>query len=700
MRSAALTDQQAKAVELGNGAYLVTAPPGSGKTEVLVQRVIHLLGRSPSDLFRILALTYTVKAAGELKERVQQVVPDPDQWRVNATTFHSFGLGILQNYGHPVGLKPPITVISDIEDKRLLVTPLLTDQDGPYDQLRPIDNDQWKALFHKIARRKTDLVPPDQVEEVRVLDGQVSLHQAYEAYETALTINGSVDYEGMIYQTVRLIRIDPWVASHIRRQYRHILVDEGQELTRGQYELLRAIRGDTQQNVFVVADTDQSINSFAGGGPKFLQEFVSDFDADERRLTTNFRSARLIVEALDSLRKQIVGIRRVLRTELGNLARGWIGARSYADEESEARAISEWIRRLLKDGLDASWVYEGEATDIEPEDICLLGRTRYAFTAVVTELENHSVPVVQRIEQGALFESCLGRWGYDALKLMENPGNLPAKRRLLDDLGGEGPPRSGHADEPEGTRFILQAFADHGRMPDKFVEAFIPPDDVSANGLQIISRLAELDLSMDQYEMAAWHRDQQLLQQSLTDYEVRTSAPNRSLSGFLRTLARLEETPLSAQAVRALTPYRARGLEFKVVVVLGMNEGTFPFYRATSADELDEERRVVYVAASRAARALLFTRPRKRRSRFGNWYGCHESRFISEMGLTMRDQHERTRELPMPGGPDGIRTRVSGLKGQRPRPAGRRGPRFPILRLLWRCGEPSINGGCCSVTGG
>ena len=103
MRTATLTAEQAEAVELGDGAYLITAPPGSGKTEVLVQRVIHLLDRSPGDLFRILALTYTVKASRELEDRVRRVVAERDLWRVNATTFHSFGLGLLENYGTPGG---------------------------------------------------------------------------------------------------------------------------------------------------------------------------------------------------------------------------------------------------------------------------------------------------------------------------------------------------------------------------------------------------------------------------------------------------------------------------------------------------------------------------------------------------------------------------------------------------------------------
>ncbi len=638
MRAAALTPEQTEAVELGDGAYLITAPPGSGKTEVLAHRVIHLLDRSPRDLFRILALTYTVKAARELEDRVRKVVPDQELWRVNATTFHSFALGMLQNYGKPVGLKPPITVISDVDDKRLLVTPFLEDQAYPSINLGSVDDSQWRSLFTEIGSRKTDLEPPDQVPETRMLDGQVTLSDAYEAYEAALAGSGSVDYEGMIYQIVRLIRIDPWVGSHIRGQYRHIMVDEGQELTRGQYELLKEIRGGTRHNVFIVADSDQSINSFAGGGPRFLRQFVSDFNADERRLTTNFRSAGLIVEALDSLRRRIARVRTLAPTGQGNLAPGWIGARSYANDEAEARAVSEWIRLLLKEGLDRAWVYQGEGTDVEPEDICLLGRTRYGFDAVVTELQSHDVQVIQRIEPDALFESRLGRCGYDILKLAENPRDLPAGRRLRDELGGGGPPPNPDQERPAET--IVRFHVDHGSLPRKFVEALFPSENVSTNGLQAVSRLIELDLDWnrdpDRYEMMAWHRDQQLLQRLLTDYEVSRSAANRSLSGFLRMLARHEDTPLSVQAVRALTPHRARGLGFKVVVILGMNEGTFPYYRAASENELDEERRVVYVAASRAARALLFTRPRERQSRYGPWRRP-ESRFIREMGLTMED---------------------------------------------------------------
>ena len=292
---------------------------------------------------------------------------------------------------------------------------------------------------------------------------------------------------------------------------------------------------------------------------------------------------------------------------------------------------------VAQEGLDAAWLYDGEATDLEPEHICLLGRTRYAFDAVVAELEGHGVGVVQRIEQGALFESRLGRMAHDVLKLTENPGDMPARRRLLEELGDSGPEGSASSEELADALTMLRAYVTRGDLPIGFAKALFPSGEVSANGLQAVSGLLEVELSPDQDEMMPWQRDQKVFRGLLTAYEVSRSAPNRSLSGFLRMLARQEDTPLSAQAVRALTPHRARGLGFKVVVVLGMNEGTFPHYRATSAEELDEERRVVYVAASRAARALLITRPRERRSRYGNWYPCRESRFVGEMGLAMQD---------------------------------------------------------------
>lgn len=638
MKLATLTKDQQRAVELGDGAHLITAPPGSGKTEVLVQRVIHLLDQSPDELFRILALTYTRKAAGELEERVQQVVSERDLWRINATTFHSFALEILQNYGKAVGLKNPITVISDLEAKRLLVTSLFEDTIGPVDS---IDHNQWKSLFDEIAFRKTNLEPPDQVDGDRVLNGRVSLQDAYEAYETALLNAGCVDYEGMIYQAIKLFRIDPWVRSHIRRIYRHTLVDEGQELTRGQYELLKEMRDDNRQSFFVVADIDQSINSFAGGGPTFLEKFVREFTADDRKLTTNFRSAKAIVDVLQSLRAEMrtgtLTQREPASIGTGNLADGWVKARSYADEEEEAVAVIKWIKLLLSDGLDPGWVYEGESTEVQHEDICLMGRTRYALNEIASELNNHDIPFILSTEQGALFESRLGRTSYHALKLVETPGDIPAQHKLLKELSNAKSIEPAYLKDPKKIWNLLRAQAKNGNFPREFVDALAYSNDEPTKYLEAVRNLIALKLDLgDENETIAWQNDQRLLTQLLNNHETGVSASNRSLAGFLGMLFQMEQAPSSDPGVRVLTPHRARGLGFKAVVVLGMMQGNFPHYKADTREELDEERRVVYVAASRAARALLFTRPRRRTS-YGRYYLCKESRFISEMGLAMED---------------------------------------------------------------
>ncbi len=642
MSSPGLTAQQTAVVHLQGGAHLLTAPPGSGKTEVLVRRIIRLLAESPRDTFRILALTYTVRAAGELKERIRESVADRDQWRVNASTFHSFALDLLQNYGAPVGLKKPITVISSIEDKRILLTPSI--EDSPYlagsHGRETVTDTHWKTLFSEIALRKTNLDPPRFGDGERALNGLISLHDAYYAYEAALADSGSVDYEGMICQAVHLLRVDPWVGMHLRRQYRHTLVDEGQELTHGQYELLKEMCGEGNRNVFVVADVDQSINSFAGGRPTFLKEFAHDFEARRSHLTEHFRSAKAIVAVLQSLRNNFSKqIKQPLQLDLpknAHLASGWVGARSYSTEHCEASAVSEWIVTLLEEGLDRSWTHEGESPEVAHEDICLLGRNRYSLDAGVTMLKNEGIPVVVSTERGALFESRLGRSGYYILQLTQNLGDLPARTRLLTEI--EGMSLQAHSGEnlTEMTPALRQ-WADGGNLPREFVEALIATSTARPNGLGTVSKLVEINSEWDEEGTGAWYRDQQLLDQLLRQYELRTSAPNRSLTGFLRMLSRMEQAPLTEPGVRALTPHRARGLGFKVVVVLGMNEGTLPDYRATTDNELNEERRVAYVAASRASRALLFTRPRRRVSRYGKPYLCQESRFIKEMGLTMEE---------------------------------------------------------------
>jgi DNA helicase-2/ATP-dependent DNA helicase PcrA len=635
MKQPTLTSEQQEIVDLGDGAYLVTAPPGSGKTEVLVRRGIHLLQQSPGDIYRMLALTYTIRAAGELRSRVGEVIPQDEWWRMTAATFHAFALELLENYGEALGIKKPITLFEDLEDKRDLVLPLLDAAVGAVDS---IDRKTWRELFDEIARQKTELIPAEGVGEALVLGGATTLREAYETYEAALASAGGIDYEGMLFKAVELLNADPWVGEHSRRMYRYIFVDEGQEMNRAQYELLRALCGEEFRNVFVVADADQSINAFAGGGPQFLEEFATDFGATACSLSTNFRSAQEIVKTCSNLAAHIK-TRPVdaIPMRPATLAPGWVASWSFGDEPSEGAGVAEWVAGLLGDGLPEAWVYEGEDRSLAAEDICIQGRTRYAFDDVVQSLEARKIPLLVRTGEGGLFDSALGRLTYYALRLVENPRDLPTQRRLLAELASPSSVSFDGATTPGGVATAIGALAGVGVVPTSWAGTLSDLAEGRLAGVAVVSALQSIDpvAASTETEASGWKGDRAILQRHWTDYAAATRAPERSVGGFLKILAQLQGAVPDEPGVRVLTPYRARGLGFRVVVVLGMNEGTFPYYLATTDAEIDEERRAVYVAASRAARALVLTRPRIRYNQYGRRFDEKESRFLAEMGLSM-----------------------------------------------------------------
>lgn len=625
-----LTEEQRQVVELSDGPHLLTAPPGSGKTEVLVRRAIHLLGRSPGEVFRVLALTYTVKAAEELRTRVTEAVGPDEQWRVTATTFHSFGLDMLEHYGVPVGVASNVAVFDDVVDKASIVLPVL-EQEGL--DLHGVDDKDWREMFAAIARLKVDACPPDSVPSARVLGGVLSLKEAYDAYEVALATEGGIDFEGMVTQAHRLLLTDPWVGEHYRRMYRHMLIDEGQEMTTAQYEMVLALCGDDLRNVFVVADDDQSINAFAGGGPRHLRRFEENFGAQHSYLTTNFRSARKIVAVAATLAKHIE-TRRITAPNMvaSTLATGWVGARCFSGEQAEAEGIAAWVAQLLSEGLPEAWVYEGEERSLAPHDICILGRSRYVFDAVIAALGQRGIEVLVRTEEGGLFDSPLGRAVFSGLRLVLNPRDLPSRRRLLAEL-----PNADRAFPSEPTPDDLSGFfrslAVTQDLPAAVAEALA--NAVATGGRsEVVPILVALKLDEEIGDLL-WERDQEQFARRWTDYQATTLLQERTLAGFLKLLAQLERTVRDDPGVRVLTPHRARGLGFRAVVILGMNEGTFPDYRAKTDAEIDEERRTVYVAATRAARALYFTRPASHTNRYGRVFQDGESRFVAEMGLTM-----------------------------------------------------------------
>lgn len=641
----ALTPEQRSAVEAPVGPHVLAAPPGSGKTEVLVRRAIWLLDQSPDEVFRILALTYTTKAADELQERVERTLADA-AWRVTAATFHSFCLDMLIHYGEPVGVPSNVTVYDDDLRTDAFADALRDAGLLPDGEDAGVNPSAIRSCLSAIDRLRVDLVPPDLAPETTCLAG-VSLAEAYEAYDRALDAAGALDFSAILLRAHQLLVVDSWVARHYRRLYRHVLVDEAHDLNHVQYEILRVLFVDGPRNVFLVADDDQEIFTFTGASSHFVRRFRDDFDATGLPLSTNFRSARAIVNAAEELKRHFDSARPPKPPMVpATPAPGWVGAWSLPDEDTEAAAVVDWIKPLLVEGLPPTWLHDDEDPTIVPERIGIIGRTRYAFDDLVRHLDAREITYTLRTHEGGLFDSSIGRAMYYSLRVLANPRDEVSRRRLQVQLGTATKPVSAarEALSPlsaagEEPLSFLRTLTDEGELPTSVVDVLT---EKSHSVEELVLGLSAAKVATDKLpapgdedEAELWERDRARLQSWWTGYAATTHPDDRSLSGWLRHLYRLQRTAPADPGIRLLTPHRAKGLQFRIVVALGLNEGTFPFYRAIQEDKIEEERRAFYVAITRAERGLLITRPRSRVTAWGNIRRDPASRFIGEADIAI-----------------------------------------------------------------
>lgn len=629
MKTVILTDEQEHVVSLRDGSFLVLAPPGTGKTEVIAQRIIRLLADSPAASFRALALTFNNRAAAAMRRRVRERLRQ-DTWRATVETYHSFYLDILRHYGHLIGIPPEVTVY-DTVDSRIHALRQGLMEEGFVLTEEELDRQEAERVLDDISRMKRALVTPAAA-PTRTTGLGMSLREAYEAYEGTLRRNGAVDFDGMLTRTYELLTEHPQVADHYRRMYRYILVDEAQDTSTVQFEILRTICGDTHRNVFMVADPDQLINRWMGADRKNLDRFVSEFGAKTFRLSANFRCADRIVEAANRLLARGSKVPPIVPS---GRAPGAVLAASYADERVEAEAVVDWVCRLRDEGLPKAWLADVEETEIPSNQLAVFARSRLHLREILAALDARHVPYVFRAGDVGPFDSTIYRTTLDGLRVLANPRDLALRRTLLGAVGQE-------LDETSDALEIASA-----ALP-QFLAAVAERDTVGARGLiaclasasdvgSAMSVLTEpLGAEADESDLAELLRaDRELLASRWSTYRNSTESRNFTWSGVVMSI--LDAPREDPDGIRVSTVHAAKGLEFRAVAIVGMNDGSFPDFRSTDdPDELASERRLAYVAATRASRALLLTRPRARATRYGA-RGQTPSRFLEELGVQVED---------------------------------------------------------------
>ncbi|MEW2621094.1 DNA helicase PcrA [Streptomyces sp. NPDC048106] len=685
-----LNENQRAAVAHAGSPLLIVAGAGSGKTRVLTHRIAHLLAERNVHPGQILAITFTNKAAGEMKERVEQLVGP----RANAMwvmTFHSACVRILRRESKRLGFTSSFSIYDAADSKRLMAL-VCRDLDLDPKRFPP------KSFSAKISNLKNELI--DEEDFAAQAAGGTSqtesgggfektLAQAYALYQSRLREANALDFDDLIMTTVNLLRAFPDVAEHYRRRFRHVLVDEYQDTNHAQYALVRELVGTGEHGehvppagsdippaeLCVVGDADQSIYAFRGATIRNILQFEEDYpNATTILLEQNYRSTQTILSAANAVIERNESRRpKNLWTNAGQGARitGYV-----ADtEHDEAQFVADEIDRLTDAGEaragDVAVFYRTNAQSRVFEEVFIrvglpykvVGGVRFyerkevrdvlAYLRVLANPED-SVPLrrILNVPKRGIGERAEAM--IDALAQREKI-SFPQALKRVDEAYGMAA-RSTNAVKRFNTLMDdLRTIVESGAGPATVLEAI----------LERTGYLAELQNSTDPQDETRIENLQELaavaleFEQERGEGEAAPDAPvaGGTLADFLERVALVADSDQIPDeedgdgVITLMTLHTAKGLEFPVVFLTGMEDGVFPHMRALGqVKELEEERRLAYVGITRARERLYLTRAAMR-SAWGQPSYNPPSRFLEEIPATHVDWKRTGATAPVSSGP-------------------------------------------------
>jgi DNA helicase-2/ATP-dependent DNA helicase PcrA len=639
-----LNPQQREAVTHEGGPLLVVAGAGSGKTRVLTRRIAYLLAARDVHPGSVLAITFTNKAAGEMKERVAALVGGRARimW---VSTFHSACVRILRREAGRFGFSSSFSIYDQADSQRLM-TLVCRDLEVDPRQHPP------RALSHQVSALKNDLVDHEEAARRASNQRRRVVGEVYGEYQRRLAQANALDFDDLIMTTVHLLQAFPDVAEHYRRRFRHVLVDEYQDTNHAQYVLVREIVGtaDDAGELLVVGDADQSIYAFRGATIRNIKEFEQDYpQARVVMLEQNYRSTQTILSAANAIISRNPDRKpKRLWTDAGDgePVVGYVAD----DEHGEAQFVADEIDRLADEGL------------AKPGDVAVFYRTN-AQSRVLEEIFIR-VGMPYRVVGGVRFyERREVRDALAYLRVIANPEDSVSLRRILN------VPRRGIGDRSEAvveahaqrtrTTFwqALRSAADAPGLANRaltsieefvglldelgaLAEAGAPPAELLEMVLDRTGYLATLEDSDDPQDGTRLDNIRELVAVAREYSEL---DPDGTLVGFLEQVslvADADDIPEGEDhggVVTLMTLHTAKGLEFPVVFLTGMEEGVFPHQRSLSEPrELEEERRLAYVGVTRARERLYLSRAGVRRA-WGAPAQNLPSRFLAEVPAELVD---------------------------------------------------------------
>lgn len=610
-----LNKEQKKAIEHKEGPCLVIAGAGSGKTKVLTTRIGYLINEGiPS--YKILAITFTNKAAKEMKERLLNLSPD-NQCFVG--TFHSLGLRILrENYSY-LGLETNFTIL-DSDDVLSVIKKIMKDLSISKEECAP------SYIRNRISFIKNEMMTPVDIEAYFNSEPEKMAYEVYKEYVKVLKKNNSVDFDDLISLPVELFLKNPEILDRYQEKFPYILIDEYQDTNEVQYKFSKLL-SEKYKNLFVVGDANQAIYAFRGANYKNILNFEKDYPHTEViTLEQNYRSTKMILDAANSVIKN--NKERKDMELYSNLGLGSkIKYLKSNDEKHEVTLCIDEIRKLMDEG-------------ISPKEMAIFYRTNGQARIVEEMFIKNNMPY-RVIGSYYFYQRKEIKDLISYLRLIANTNDEISLRRVINVPKRKIGPTSVEKIEMEANTLGLSMFdaINKGRELDfKNLILELIKDSESLSLTELIDDVLEKSGMLKELEEEK-SLESELRIDNLTEFksitasfEERTGSVN--LNDFLEEIsliADMSEHRESDDAVTLMTIHSAKGLEFKVVFLIGMEEGIFPHANSLMEVEgLEEERRLMYVGITRAKEILYITNA-KRRMLYGKESLNLPSRFIEEI---------------------------------------------------------------------
>ena len=673
-----LNEPQREAVIHDDGPLLVLAGAGSGKTRVLTHRIAYLVHTDRARASEILAITFTNKAAKEMRERVEELV-GPRVRAMWVMTFHSACARMLRSEGERLGYTRGFTIY-DAADSRRLVKQCMDELDIDPKRFTP------RSIQNQISDAKNQLLDAEAYRQKVSSFFEQTAADVYERYESQIHAMNAMDFDDLLFRCVNLLELFPEVRERYATGFKHVLVDEYQDTNRAQYRWLQLLTGE-HRDLCVVGDDFQSIYSFRGADIRNILDFEKDFpDARVIKLEQNYRSTQTILDAANALiannRSQMA---KHLWTDEGQGDR--IKVRQLEDEHAEARFVAAEVGRLVDSGTSR-------------DEIAVFYRANAQSRVLEDTLVNYNVDY-QVIGGTKFYERAEIKDAISYLTLLINPADTIAFQRAVNS------PRRGIGNTTQ-SRLVSHA----NTIGESIWDVAAAPSQVPGLGAAAVKAVGRFMSTMERLrERTESASVGDLIQEMLSEtgyldalraertIEAQGRIENleelvgigrefeqgeqedKSLEAFLERIALVADTDsLSSDegVLTLMTLHNAKGLEYPIVFIIGMEEAVFPHMRSIEAGDVEEERRLAYVGVTRAMRDLYLTYA-EQRSLFGTFGANIRSRFVDEIpeelcDVVAQERRKSWSSWDRGSGGGGARFGRGSSAGERPTPVARKEP--------------------------